>query len=118
MTRIVPRTYAVRQAALLAEQGLHPVMARLMAARGLTEAQQLSTTLDALIPPSNLLQIGKAAAFLANAIDAQKKIVVVADYDCDGATACAVAMRGLRAMGALVDYIVPNRFEYGYGLTP
>jgi single-stranded-DNA-specific exonuclease len=118
MTRIVSRTYAVRQAALLAEQGLHPVMARLMAARGLTESRQLSTALDALIAPAGLLHIDKAAIFLADAIDAGKKMVVVADYDCDGATACAVAIRGLRALGASVDYIVPNRFEYGYGLTP
>jgi single-stranded-DNA-specific exonuclease len=118
MTRIVSRTYPVRQAALLAEQGLHPVMARLMAARGLTEARQLSTQLDTLIAPAALLHIDKAAQFLADAIEAGKKMVVVADYDCDGATACAVAIRGLRAMGANVDYIVPNRFEYGYGLTP
>lgn len=118
MTRIVSRTYAVRQAALLAEQGLHPVMARLMAARGLTESRQLSTALDALLAPAGLLHIDKAAQFLADAIDAGKKMVVVADYDCDGATACAVALRGLRALGARVDYIVPNRFEYGYGLTP
>ena len=118
MTRIVSRTYAVRQAALLAEQGLHPVMARLMAARGLTESRQLSTALDALIAPAGLLHIDKAATFLADAIEAGKKMVVVADYDCDGATACAVAIRGLRALGASVDYIVPNRFEYGYGLTP
>ena len=118
MTRIVSRAYAVRQAALLAEQGLHPVMARLMAARGLTEARQLSTQLDTLIAPSALLHIDKAAQLLADAIEAGKKMVVVADYDCDGATACVVALRGLRAMGASVDYIVPNRFEYGYGLTP
>ena len=118
MTRIVSRPYPVRQAEMLAQQGLHPVMARLMAARGLTETQQLSTTLDALIAPAGLLHIDKAAQFLADAIEAGKKMVVVADYDCDGATACAVAIRGLRALGAHVDYIVPNRFEYGYGLTP
>jgi single-stranded-DNA-specific exonuclease len=100
MTRIVSRTYAVRQAALLAEQGLHPVMARLMAARGLTESRQLSTALDALIAPAGLLHIDKAATFLADAIDAGKKMVIVADYDCDGATACAVRIRGLRALGA------------------
>ncbi|CAM8648285.1 RecJ Single-stranded DNA-specific exonuclease [Oxalobacteraceae bacterium] len=118
MTRIVSRPYAVRQAEMLAQQGMHPVMARLMAARGLTEAKQLSTALDALIAPAGLLHIDKAAQFLADAIDAGKKMVIVADYDCDGATACAVALRGLRALGAHVDYIVPNRFEYGYGLTP
>jgi single-stranded-DNA-specific exonuclease len=62
--------------------------------------------------------VDQAAIFLADAIEAKKNLTVVADYDCDGATACAVALRGLRAMGARVDYIVPNRFEYGYGLTP
>lgn len=118
MTRIVSRPYPVRLAEMLAQQGMHPVMARLMAARGLTEAQQLSTALDALIAPAGLLHIEKAAQFLADAIGAGKKMVIVADYDCDGATACAVAIRGLRALGASVDYIVPNRFEYGYGLTP
>ena len=71
-----------------------------------------------MIPPSGLLHIGAAGVFLADAIAAKKRMVIVADYDCDGATACAVAIRGLRAMGADVDFIVPNRFEYGYGLTP
>ena len=118
MTRISTRCYSVRQAEMLAQQGLHPVMARLMAARGLGEARELATDLDALIAPKALLHVEQAAIFLADAIDAQKKMVIVADYDCDGATACVVALRGLRAMGAIVDYIVPNRFEYGYGLTP
>ncbi len=103
---------------MLAQQGLHPVLARLVAARGLADPRELTTTLDALIAPAALTQVGTAASFLADAIDAGKRLVIVADYDCDGATACAVAIRGLRAMGATVDYIVPNRFEYGYGLTP
>jgi single-stranded-DNA-specific exonuclease len=103
---------------MLAQQGLHPMMARLMAARGLREPRELSTELDALIKPEQLTNVVYAAEFLADAIDAGQRIVIVADYDCDGATACAVAIRGLRAMGAEVDYIVPNRFEYGYGLTP
>ncbi len=103
---------------MLAQQGLHPVLARLVAARGLADPRELTTTLDALIAPAALTQVGTAASYLADAIDAGKRLVIVADYDCDGATACAVAIRGLRAMGATVDYIVPNRFEYGYGLTP
>ncbi len=118
MTRLSARPYSFRQAELLAQQGLHPVMARLMAARGLQAAAELKTELDALIKPGELTQVGKAADFLADAIAAGRKLVVVADYDCDGATACAVAIRGLRALGAQADYIVPNRFEYGYGLTP
>lgn len=118
MTRLAVRPYSIRQSELLAQQGLHPVMARLVTARGLTNARDLSTELDALIAPKELLHIDDAAMFLADAIEANQKIVIVADYDCDGATACAVALRGLRALGAQVDYIVPNRFEYGYGLTP
>ncbi len=118
MTRIVSRPYSPRQAELLAQQGLHPVLARLMAARGLTDSHQMSTALDSLMAPSGLLQIERAAQFLADAIETNKTMVVVADYDCDGATACAVAVRGLRALGGRVDYTVPNRFEYGYGLTP
>jgi single-stranded-DNA-specific exonuclease len=118
MTRLAVRPYSIRQSALLAQQGMHPVMARLVTARGLTDARELSTELESLVAPKELLNIDVAAEFLADAIEAKKKLVIVADYDCDGATACAVALRGLRALGAEVDYIVPNRFEYGYGLTP
>ena len=118
MTRLAVRPYSARQAAMLSQQGLHPVLARLLVARGLSDVKELSTGLDALIPPQALLQVGDAAMFLADAIEAEQKLLVVADYDCDGATACAVAVRGLRSMGAQVDYLVPNRFEYGYGLTP
>lgn len=100
------------------QSGVHPVMARLYAARGLLDLKELNSELTALIPPPGLLKIDLAASFLADAIADKKKLVIVADYDCDGATACAVALRGLRAMGAIVDFIVPNRFEYGYGLTP
>jgi single-stranded-DNA-specific exonuclease len=98
--------------------GVHPVLARVFASRGLQDVRELSSELSALIAPSGLRHIDQAAVFLADAIAAGKKMTIVADYDCDGATACAVALRGLRAMGAQVDYIVPNRFEYGYGLTP
>lgn len=118
MTRIATRPYSIRTAELLRQQGVHPILARLYAARGLNDARELASDLSALITPSNLTQVDIAAAYLADAIDARKKLVIVADYDCDGATACAVALRGLRMVGAQVDYIVPNRFEYGYGLTP
>jgi single-stranded-DNA-specific exonuclease len=118
MTRIATRPYPFRTAEMLRQQGIHPVLARLYAARGLVDANELTSELTALIAPSGLLHIDAAAAFLADAIEARKKLVIVADYDCDGATACAVALRGLRALGAVVDFIVPNRFEYGYGLTP
>jgi single-stranded-DNA-specific exonuclease len=118
MTRLSARPYAIRDAEYLAQQGLHPVIARVMAARGLKTPRELATELDSLIKPESLTHVDHAAKFLADAIDAHRRMVIVADYDCDGATACAVGVRGLRAMGAKVDYIVPNRFEYGYGLTP
>jgi single-stranded-DNA-specific exonuclease len=103
---------------MLRQGGVHPVLARLYASRGLTDPKDLSSELAALMQPSGLLHIDAAAVFLADSIAARKRMVIVADYDCDGATACATALRGLRAMGAEVDFIVPNRFEYGYGLTP
>jgi single-stranded-DNA-specific exonuclease len=118
MTRIATRPYPFRESEMLRQGGIHPVLARLYAARGLTDAAELSSELTALIAPAGLRHIDAAAVFLADAIAAKKRMVIVADYDCDGATACATALRGLRAMGAEVDFIVPNRFEYGYGLTP
>ncbi|RXZ32484.1 single-stranded-DNA-specific exonuclease RecJ [Oxalobacteraceae bacterium CAVE-383] len=118
MIRINVRKYASGDADKLIRDGVHPVLARVFAARGLIDAAELNSELSGLIPPSGLLHIDAAAVYLADAIAAGKKMVIVADYDCDGATACAVGLRGLRAMGAKVDFIVPNRFEYGYGLTP
>ncbi|MBW8897441.1 MAG: single-stranded-DNA-specific exonuclease RecJ [Massilia sp.] len=103
---------------MLRQGGIHPVLARVYAARGLADPRELAVELQALVPPGALRQIDAAASYLADAIAAGKKMTIVADYDCDGATACATALRGLTAMGARVDYIVPNRFEYGYGLTP
>ena len=118
MTRIATRPYPFRDAERLRQSGVHPVLARLYAARGLLEMHELRSDLTGLIAPGGLLHIDRAAVFLADAIQMKKRLVIVADYDCDGATACAVGLRGLRAMGADVDFIVPNRFEYGYGLTP
>jgi single-stranded-DNA-specific exonuclease len=118
MTRISIRPTPFRQAEMLRQSGLHPVLARLFAARGIVDSGELSSDLPALLAPNLLRDNEKAAVYLADAITANKKMVIVADYDCDGATACAVGLRGLRMLGATVDYIVPNRFEYGYGLTP
>ncbi|MFZ6639054.1 single-stranded-DNA-specific exonuclease RecJ [Undibacterium sp. TC4M20W] len=118
MTRITVRPCPFRESEMLRQNGLHPVLARLYASRGATGEKELSTELNAMLPPAGLLHIDQAAKFLADAIAQNKKLVIVADYDCDGATACAVGLRGLRMLGANVDYIVPNRFEYGYGLTP
>jgi single-stranded-DNA-specific exonuclease len=117
-TRIATRPCPLRTSEMLRQGGVHPVLARIYAARGLLDPRELSSELSALVPPSGLKHIDAAAVFLADAIAANKKMTIVADYDCDGATACATALRGLSAMGARVDYIVPNRFEYGYGLTP
>ncbi len=98
--------------------GTDPVLARLFAARGITHPGELDLALKMLPPVDRLKGATAAAARLAQAIDRKERILVIADYDADGATACAVAVRGLRAMGALIDFLVPNRLEHGYGLTP
>ncbi|MDR2244854.1 MAG: single-stranded-DNA-specific exonuclease RecJ, partial [Burkholderiales bacterium] len=98
--------------------GIDPVLARIFAARSVTHPDELDLTLKRLPPVDQMKGATEAAARLAQAIDRQERIVVIADYDADGATACAIALRGLQAMGACVDFLVPNRFEHGYGLTP
>ncbi len=102
----------------LERAGLPPAWARLYAARGVTRPDEVAHRLDGLLPPAGLLHVERAAALLADVIGAGKKLLIVADYDADGATACAVGVRGLRLLGARVDYLVPNRIEHGYGLTP
>jgi single-stranded-DNA-specific exonuclease len=118
MTRIVTRASSPADAEALTRHGLHPVIARLYAARGVTSPDEIETEFKRLHAPVGLKGCDDAAVVLADALAAGKRMLVVADYDCDGATACAVAVRGLRMFGATVDYLVPNRFEYGYGLTP
>ena len=98
--------------------GLPPVLARVYAARGIREAAELDHSLAALPDFTTFANIDAATARLAQAIANGERIVIVADYDADGATACAVGVLGLRAMGANVEFLVPNRFEFGYGLTP
>ena len=98
--------------------GIHPLLSRLWAARGVTRASETHPEWSALIPPAQLTQSDHAAKLLADAIQAKKRLLIIADYDCDGATACAVGLRALRSMGANVDFLVPNRFETGYGLSP
>lgn len=102
----------------LIDAGVHPLLARLMAARGVTGANELASRWADMLSPTSLGQVQHAAAFLAEAIEDQKRLLIIADYDCDGATACAVAVRALTEMGADVDFLVPNRFETGYGLSP
>ncbi|SAL48616.1 single-stranded-DNA-specific exonuclease RecJ [Caballeronia arvi] len=118
MTRIVTRASSPADAEALMRHGLHPVIARLYAARGVTSPDEIETEFKRLHAPAGLKGCDDAAIVLADALAAGKRMLVVADYDCDGATACAVAVRGLRMFGATIDYLVPNRFEYGYGLTP
>ncbi|MER1941262.1 single-stranded-DNA-specific exonuclease RecJ [Castellaniella sp. FW104-16D08] len=113
---IRPRHSNRQRTEALTQQGVHPLLARLWGARGL--AALAPTEWAGLIPPSHLSHVQEAAQLLADAISSRKKLLIVADYDCDGATACAVAVRGLRAMDADVDFLVPNRFETGYGLSP
>ncbi len=116
--RLVARQVDLRSQDALLRSGVPPLLARLYAARGVRTSAEIETDLAHLENPATLKNVDAAAVLLIDAIDRQAPMVVVADYDCDGATACALAVRGLRMFGARIDYIVPNRFEYGYGLTP
>ena len=120
--QFIPRDMPPRSIWALEQAGVHPLLARLYAARGIQDAVTLDASLAQLLPPTGpngLMGIEAAAVLLADAMAANKKLCIVADYDCDGATACAVALRGLRLLGAKhVSYIVPDRVVDGYGLTP
>jgi single-stranded-DNA-specific exonuclease len=119
--RIETRDVPPRTAFALEQQGVHPLLARLLAARGVTSAKEMDDTLAQLLPPHTLKGAAEAAVLLADALEADHRLCVVADYDCDGATACAVALRGLKMLGARpeqVRYVVPDRAVHGYGLTP
>ncbi len=99
--------------------GLHPTLARIYQGRQITSAQQLDYSLNRLLPPVSLTGVEAATELLEQALDADAHILFIGDFDADGATACAVGVLGLRRMGANnVGYLVPNRFEYGYGLSP
>jgi single-stranded-DNA-specific exonuclease len=99
--------------------GLPAVLQRVYAARAVESPGDLDYSLDNLLPPDRLGGLEPAVDLLAEAVEADWRIVVVGDFDADGATSCALCLRALRGMGAAqVDYLVPNRFEYGYGLTP
>ena len=121
--KIITRDVPPRAAWALEQAGIHPLLARLFAARGITAKEQLDDALALLIPPAQMLHASAAARQLADAMAAGQRVCIVADYDCDGATACAVAVRGLKLLGAplgwdRVDYLVPDRVTDGYGLTP
>ena len=117
--KIVARDIPPRSVWALEQAGVHPLLARLFAARGVLGKEELDDGLARLLPPDTLFGTRAAAVLLADAIRDGKRLCVVADYDCDGATACAVAVRGLKLLGAKhVTYVVPDRVVDGYGLTP
>ncbi len=119
--KIETRDVPPRAAHALEQSGVHPLMARLLAARGIRDVAEVSEDAAHLLPPSTMRGAAQAAQRLQQAILEHQRICVVADYDCDGATACAVAVRGLRMLGARasdVVYVVPDRRTHGYGLTP
>jgi len=116
--KIIAREIPPRAAWALEQAGVHPLLARLYAARGIRAKEELDDALARLLPPDTLKGAREAAALLADAIAQDKRLAIVADYDCDGATACAVGVRGLRLLGARhVQYLVPDRVVDGYGLT-
>ena len=117
--KIVARDIPPRSVWALEQAGVHPLLARLFAARGVLGKEELDDGLARLLPPDTLFGTRAAAVLLADALRDDKRLCVVADYDCDGATACAVAVRGLKLLGARhVTYLVPDRVVDGYGLTP
>ncbi len=117
--KLLTREVPPRSAWALEQAGVHPLLARLYAARGVHSADELDDALARLLPPDGLRGAQAAACLLADAMAADRALCIVADYDCDGATACAVAVRGLRLLGARrVSYLVPDRVVDGYGLTP
>ena len=119
--KIIARDVPPRTAWSLEQAGVHPLLARLFAARGVRSAEELDDNASKLLPPQTLRGTQEAAVLLADAIAQGQRICIVADYDCDGATACATGLRGLRMLGARPDqlsYVVPDRALHGYGLTP
>lgn len=116
--RIATRPINSQLQSALQAAGANPLIAQLYAARNVADSSELNDSLKQLIPYTQLTNCTAAASRLADAIQAKQKILIIADYDADGATACSVAMKGLASMGAAVDFFVPNRFEHGYGLTP
>lgn len=116
--KIIEREIPDATVQTLVQSGINPLLARLYVARGVQSMDELDTGLGKLLPPSGLRGIQEAACLLADAIAQQRRICIVADYDCDGATACAVGVRGLRMLGAqYVTYEVPDRINDGYGLS-
>ena len=121
MPRLEVRDVPPRSVFALEQAGAHPLLARLLAARGVRQPEELDDALAHLLPPQGLRGAEAAARLLADTLQRRRRLCVVADYDCDGATACAVLLRGLRLLGARAEdlhYVVPDRAVHGYGLTP
>ena len=118
MKKIIRREIDPQALAALPEN-LHPLLRRVYAARHVSDAGQLDHGLERLHPTQTLGGLDAAVLLLTEALSAQHRILIVADFDADGATSCALAVRALRAFGAIdITYLVPNRFAFGYGLTP
>jgi len=115
---ISERTFDAATANALRREGVTPLLARILAARGVSSYEKLTGKLKHLLHHSLLKGTQEAASFLVDAVTNHKQMVIIADYDCDGATACAVGLRGLKNIGADVHYVVPDRMVHGYGLTP
>ena len=121
MSLFSSRPFSDRTATWLEQSGLHPLLARLFAARGVQTPDELSLDLKKLLSPIELKNCISTATLLADLLQEKRPLMVIADYDCDGATACAVAVRGLKMLGGSetpIQFLVPNRFTMGYGLTP
>jgi single-stranded-DNA-specific exonuclease len=116
--KIVERPFAEADRRALERAGVHPVLARVYAGRRIHSPEELDYDASRLLPPAQLANAERAAALLADTIAARRRILIVADYDADGATACALGLRALRSLGAEVQYLVPDRFVLGYGLSP
>ena len=118
----MPKTIVPRHSQTAGNQlpaDLHPVLRRIYACRGVEDARELNLGLEALLPVELMSGAREAAELIARHMQKERRILVIGDFDCDGATSTALSVLALRAMGAVhVDYLVPNRFEYGYGLTP
>lgn len=118
MTKITIRTFNDKHYHALKNAGVSPLLARLFAARGVENAHETHNSLQYLQHFGSLKNIDAAANRLSHALKNKQHIVIVGDYDADGATATALAVSALRQMGGVVDYLLPNRFTDGYGLNP
>lgn len=119
LTTPVIRRRSADISSTLQRSALPEALKKIYAGRGISDPADLTLTLDQLLPPVTLKGIGEAAELLADAVEGEARVLVVGDFDADGATSCAMAVSVLRQMGLKeVAYLVPNRFEFGYGLTP